>query len=137
MRYLLGLLLAVVLAGCASPAPTAEPMPTPSPTPTAASSPTPSPSPSTSPSPLASPSVTCVSEVVTLPSGGRMADECPSAIVAFGAVAAPLGSIARIHIDPRPFACGNLWPGIASTPVCFGALILSGSAMHGWATFVG
>jgi hypothetical protein len=81
--------------------------------------------------------VTCVSEVVTLPSGGRMADECPSAIVAFGAVAAPLGSIARIHIDPRPFACGNLWPGIASTPVCFGALILSGSAMHGWATFVG
>jgi len=69
--------------------------------------------------------------------GGVLADECPSAIVTFDAVAARLGSIARIRIDPDPFQCGDLWPGVGSPPLCFGPMILPGRAMHGWASFVG
>jgi hypothetical protein len=67
-----------------------------------------------------------------------MADECPTAIIAFEAVAARLGTIARVRIEPGDFDCaGHLWPGVGSPPICFGPLILPGSAMHGWASFVG
>jgi len=57
--------------------------------------------------------------------------------VTFEAVAARLGSIARIRVDPDPFECGDLWPGVGSPPICFGVVILPGLAMHGWASFVG
>lgn len=92
---------------------------------------------SPAPSPAASPSITCVPELVTLPSGPSMPDECPTAIIAFEAVAARLGTLARIRIEPGTFDCADLWPGVGSPPICFGAFILAGSAMHGWASFVG
>jgi hypothetical protein len=76
---------------------------------------------------VASPTVACVSDA-------GIPDECPSAIPAFEAVAAKLGSITRIHIDPGPFVCGQPWP-VPPTPVCFEALFLSGTVMHGWASF--
>ena len=65
-----------------------------------------------------------------------MADECPTAIIAFEAVAARLGTIARVRIEAGDFDCGDLWPGVGSPPICFGPFILPGSAMHGWASFV-
>jgi hypothetical protein len=93
--------------------------------------------PAPTPLPLG-PAVTCVPELVILPSGGSMADECPTAIIAFEGVAARLGTIARVRIEPGDFDCaGHLWPGVGSPPMCFGVLVLPGSAMHGWATFEG
>ena len=67
-----------------------------------------------------------------------MTDECPTAIIAFEAVAARLGTIARVRIEPGYFDCGgDIWPGAGSPPACFGVLRLPGSAMHGWANFEG
>ena len=66
-----------------------------------------------------------------------MADECPSAIVAVEALVARLGPIVRVRIDPGPFECGDLWPGVGTPPACFGPAILPGLAMHGWAAFLG
>lgn len=65
-----------------------------------------------------------------------MTDECPTAIIAFEAIAERLGKIARMRIEPRDFTCGDPWPGV-SYPTCIGVFVLSGSAMHGWASFVG
>jgi hypothetical protein len=69
--------------------------------------------------------------------GGVLADECPTAIVTLKTLAAQLGSIVRIRIDPGPFECGELWPGVGSPPLCFGSAIFPGLTMHGWASFLG
>ena len=66
-----------------------------------------------------------------------MADECPSAVVAVEALVARLGPIVRVQVDRGPFECGDLWPGVGSPPMCYGSLIVRGSTMHGWASFLG
>jgi hypothetical protein len=66
-----------------------------------------------------------------------LADECPSANVAVEALVARLGAIDQIRIDPGPFECGNLWPGVGSPAMCFAVAIFPGLAMHGWASFLG
>ena len=65
-------------------------------------------------------------------------DPCPPAIAAVRAVIEPLGRpIARIVLQPQPFECGDLWPGVGSPAICFGPLVLPGTTMHGWVSFVG
>lgn len=123
-------LAAAILAACApTPSPSVTPSPLVRPTTSA-----PSPAPSTSPP---AETVTCRAETGPLPSG-LAGDPCPSAVAAVRAVVEPLGTpIVRIYIEPGPFFCGDLWPGVGSPPVCFGPLVLPGTRMHGWVIFVG
>jgi hypothetical protein len=130
--------LIVALAACASPAPSPSAQ-TPTATSTPAASATGTPAPVTPPPTATPPAETdvCVPEPMkTVYIGG---DPCPPAIAAARAVVAPLGlPIARIVLQPRPFACGrDLWPGVDSPMVCFGALVISGTTMHGWVSFTG
>jgi hypothetical protein len=84
-----------------------------------------------------SPSIVCISDQ-TDANGRSLADECPSAIAAVEVVVARLGPVAQIRIDPGPFGCGELWPGVGSPIVCFGAAaIFPGLTMHGWVSFLG
>src|SRR5712691_6981434 len=108
-------LLCTLLAGCAAPTPSRTPLA----------------------SPAASPAIACMSEHVDLPSGGPMKNECPTAIVAFEAVAARLGTSARLRIEPSDFACADLWPGVGSARPCMQVMRQPGSEMHGWASFAG
>ncbi len=65
-------------------------------------------------------------------------DPCPPAIAAVRAVVARLGlPVARVVLQPQPFACGDLWPEVGSPTVCFDVLVISGTTMHGWVSFTG
>jgi hypothetical protein len=147
MRQLAALLILVTLSACASPAPTVAPASTQPPAPSVSPSPSPPPSqplqtsPSPPPSPTASPSpsasVSCVPEPAEVAPGGS-GDPCPSALAAVEAVVAPLGlPVSQIRIQPGPFQCGVLWPGVQSPVVCFGPVIVPGASMHGWVAFEG
>lgn len=130
---------AAMLAACApapSPSPTAQPSVAPSPPPSPSPLVTPTPS-IPSPGPAAE-TVTCVPFTGQLPDGLE-GDPCPSAVAAVRAIVEPLGfPIARIYIEPGPFTCGNdLWPGVKSPPVCFGAIVIPGTRMRSWVSFVG
>lgn len=141
MRAVRLLLPGVLLAtsACTSPVPTGTP--TPHSSEAVVATPT---LPGTSSTPtvssVASPSgesITCLAEPGPLPSG-LQGDPCPSAIAAVRVVVASLAMpIARMHVEPGPFHCGDLWPGAGSPIVCFGAMVLPGTWMHGWVTFVG
>lgn len=68
---------------------------------------------------------------------GGSGNPCPSALAAVQAVVAPLGlPMSQIRIQPGPFQCGVLWPGVQSPVVCFGPAIVPGASMHGWVAFV-
>ena len=142
MRRLAALLLLITLAACASPVPTTAPAPTqppppsvtPSPSPLPPTSPSPPPSPTTSPSPSAS--VACIPEPAEIAPGGS-GDPCPSALAAVQAVVAPLGLATRVYIEPGPFPCGGIWPGLHSPQVCFGVIVMPGASMHGWVALAG
>ena len=138
MKAFAAVLVCALAIGCTAPLPPSAPTPSPTPPPASLPSPTQTTSPSTSaaPSAAASPSITCISDQ-TDANGRPLADECPSAIVAVEALVGRLGSLARIRIDPGPFECGNLWPGVGSPPQCFGPVVFPGLAMHGWARFQG
>lgn len=135
--FLPGVLLAI--SACASPVPTGTPTP-PSSAAVVATPTLPAPSPTPSASSVPSPSgqtVTCLPEIAPLPSG-LQGDPCPSAIAAVRVVVASLGlPIARMHIEPGPFLCGDLWPGVGSPIICAGTPVIPGTSMHGWVTFVG
>jgi len=138
MKPFAAVLICALAIGCAAPQPTSAP--TPSSTPPPVSLPTPTPtvvsSASGTPSPVPSPSVNCVSDH-TSASGAPLADECPSAIAAIDVLVARLGPIEQIRIEPGPFDCGDLWPGVGTPPACFGPAIFPGREMHGWAGFLG
>jgi hypothetical protein len=128
--------LILAVAACASPAPSPSAQ-APAATPAASAPGTPPP---VTPPPTATPPTetdACVPEPA--PSPYTLADPCPPAIAAVRAVVAPLGlPIARVVLQPRPFACGpDLWPGVASPAICFGILIIPGMTMHGWVSFTG
>jgi len=129
-------LVGAVLAACAAPVRSPTPPPSQTASPASLATPSPAPSISLSPSAAESPSISCISDQ-TDADGRPLADECPSAIVAVEALVARLGPIAQIRIDPGPFECGDLWPGVGSPAMCFGAAIFPGLAMHGWASFLG
>ena len=136
MKHLVVTILgALLVAACASPRPSPSPA---APTSGATMSPDdirPSPTPTAVATPAET--VLCVPEV--LPSSSPFhGDPCPAAIAAVRAVVQPLGrAIARIVLEPNPFACGNLWPGVGSPAVCFGPMVVPGTWMHGWVRFVG
>ncbi len=128
--------LIVGVAACASPAPSpSAQMPTATPAVSAPGTLAP-----VTPPPTATPPAetdACVPEPMKGVYIGL--DPCPPAIAAVRAVIAPLGlPIARIVLQPQPFACGrDLWPGVGSPMICLGVLVISGTAMHGWVSFTG
>ena len=141
-RQLLGLavgpagaafLLLVVLPILLWPFSANESAATPGPSPTPASTLTAGPS----STPLPTMSVSCAREPGPLPS--FLADDpCPSAILAVQIAAAPVRlPIERIAIEPGPFWCDVVWPGVQSPAACFGVMVRPGQYMHAWATFVG
>ena len=141
VRLILPVLL-LVISACTSPVPTGTP--TPSSTEAALATPTLHPTSPTSPTPsassVASPSgesITCRAYPGPLPSG-LQGDPCPSAVAAIRVLVASIARpIARIHIEPGPFSCGDLWPGVGSPNMCFGPIVIPGTSMHGWVSFVG
>jgi hypothetical protein len=128
--------LVVAVAACASPVPSPAAS---TPTSTPATSATGTPAPVTPPPTATPPAETdaCVAEPMKTVYIGI--DPCPPAIAAVRAVVAPLGlPVARMVLQPRPFACGrDLWPGVESPMVCFGVLVIAGTTMHGWVSFTG
>jgi hypothetical protein len=126
----------LVAAACTSPAPTPSlavetlsPTPTVAPRPSATRSLTPSPSPT--PAPEAD---SCSLD----PTVSWVIDPCPSMITAVHMVVASLDlPIARLVLQPDPFRCGDLWPGVQSPPICFGPFVMPGTQMHGWVSFRG
>lgn len=141
VKLLAVLLFGALLVGCGSPTVTPSSGPTGiltgTPPPTSTTQPS-SATLATSPS-LAAELDTCLPATGTVPSG-LQGDSCPSAIAAVRALVAPLGlPIAAIYLEPGPFPCGpTLWPVPGSPPpVCLGAIIVPGTSMHGWVTFVG
>jgi hypothetical protein len=63
-------------------------------------------------------------------------DPCPGAITAVELAVAPVRlPIERIVIQPGPFYCDVIWPGVRSAPVCFGTLVIPGQYMHAWVSF--
>jgi hypothetical protein len=133
MKHLAAVMVVMaVVVACASPAPS------PIPTASANRSPSGTPPPIT-PSPTATPlteTVLCVPEASATAS--TMVDPCPPAIAAVHNVIAPLGlPIARMVLQPQPFDCGDLWPGVGSPAICYGPFVMPGTTMHGWVSFTG
>jgi hypothetical protein len=65
-------------------------------------------------------------------------DPCPGAILAVELAVAPVRlPIRRVVIEPGPFYCDVLWPGVGSPRVCAGFMVRPGQFMHAWASFVG
>lgn len=64
---------------------------------------------------------------------------CPMAILAVAlAVAGVPMPIERIVVEPGPFYCDVLWPGVQTVPVCRGGYSVSpGQFMHAWVSFQG
>jgi hypothetical protein len=140
MRFVVTLVLGTAMLVACTPTPSPSPTPqssiAPAPSASASSRTTPSPS---APSPsLAAESAICVPFTGELPAGLE-GDPCPSALAAVRAIVEPLGfPMARIYIEPGPFACGNdVWPGVTSPPICYGPIIFPGTTMHGWTAFQG
>ena len=81
--------------------------------------------------------VLCVPE--TLDSSSPFSgDPCPGALTAVQIAVQSTGlTIARIVLQPYGFSCGELWPGVGSPLICYGPMVISGTAMHGWVSFAG
>lgn len=63
-------------------------------------------------------------------------DPCPGAITAVELAVAPVRlPIARIVVEPGPFYCDVLWPGVQSPATCYGVLVLAGQFMHARVSF--
>ena len=101
------------------------------PAPTATSGP---PTPTT---PLPTTTVRCRTEAGSLPPM-LASDPCPDAVFAVTAAVAPVRLPAdSIVIEPGPFYCDVIWPGVGSPPACYGPIVRPGQFMHGWVSFVG
>ena len=44
--------------------------------------------------------------------------------------------IDRIVIEPGPFYCDVIWPGVTTAPACFGTPVIPGQYMHAWVRFL-
>lgn len=111
------------------------------PAPTATAPPTATAAPSTA-SPSAAPSMPAMTVLCTRepwsPGGILASDPCPSAVVAVQLAVAPVRlPIERIVIEPGPFYCDVIWPGVGSPRVCAGYGVRPGQYMHAWASFRG
>ena len=104
----------------------------------AACSPTTSPAPTTQASTGIPPSSAQI-EVSCTPdpqAPGWLTDPCPAATVAVELAVAPVRlPIARVVIEPGPFFCDDLWPGVGSVVPCYGPAVQPGQFMHAWVSF--
>jgi hypothetical protein len=102
----------------------------------AACSPTnPKPSPPATTPPATTIDIACTPERAEVVPALR-GDPCPGAITAVELAVAPVRlPIRQIVIEPGPFYCDDVWPGVGSQPACYGGLVLPGQYMHAWATF--
>jgi hypothetical protein len=98
---------------------------------------TPDPVVTPAPTPVPTTTASCTREAAPLPSA--LADDpCPGAILAVELAVAPVRlPIQRIVIEPGPFYCDVLWPGVGSPSLCYGVMVRPGQFMHAWASFVG
>jgi len=117
-----------------------RPAPNPTTVPTTASglaSPGIIPTPTAAPTPAPTTAVSCTREAGPLPSA-LASDPCPDAVLAVElAVATVRLPIERIVLEPGPFYCDVLWPGVGSPVVCYGVMVRPGQFMHAWASFIG
>jgi len=85
--------------------------------------------------PVATPAIACTPESAEVVPALR-GDPCPGAIVAVELAVAPVRlPIARLVIEPGPFYCDVVWPGVGSPPACYGVLVIPGQYMHAWVAF--
>jgi hypothetical protein len=81
------------------------------------------------------PSVRCTPEPGRLPSM-LSSDPCPAAVAAVEqAVRDVRIPLERIVIEPGPFYCNEIWPGIGSPRFCSMFSIQPGQWMHAWVRF--
>lgn len=81
--------------------------------------------------------IRCTREPGPLPRA-LASDPCPDAIVAVTLAVAPVRlPISRIVIEPGPFYCDVIWPGVGSPRVCYGPFVRPGQFMHAWVSFRG
>ena len=67
-----------------------------------------------------------------------LGDPCPAATVAVELAVAPVRlPVIKVVIEPGPFFCDDVWPGVGSQAPCYGVLVRPGQFMHAWATFAG
>ena len=87
------------------------------------------------PSPAPTPSVDCTAEAAAAAVCARERP-CPAAILAVELAVAPVRlPIQRIVIEPGPFYCDVIWPGVGSPPPCYGPMVRPGQFMHAWVSF--
>lgn len=88
-------------------------------------------------SPGPTPAVLCHEEPGDL-ALGLSKPACPEAILAVQLAVAPVRlPIDRIAIEPGPFFCDVLWPGVQTAAPCRGAFVQPGQFMHAWVSFRG
>jgi hypothetical protein len=81
--------------------------------------------------------VSCTQDSGPLPPA-LATDPCPDAVFAVELAVAPVRlPIERIVIEPGPFYCDVIWPGVGTPRVCAGVSVRPGQFMHAWASFVG
>ena len=86
-------------------------------------------------SPAPTPAVLCEEEPGDL-ALGLSKPACPQAILAVQLAVAPVRlPVVRIVIEPGPFFCDMLWPGVQTVKPCFGAFVQPGQFMHAWVSF--
>lgn len=89
------------------------------------------------PSPGPTAKVRCTEETGPL-APGLDGPACPSAVLAVEIAVAPVRlPIERIVVEPGPFYCDLLWPGVQTAPVCIGYAVQPGQFMHAWVSFAG
>ena len=91
----------------------------------------------TSAAPLPTTTIRCRAEVGSLPPM-LASDPCPDAEFAVAAAVAQVRlPAASTVIEPGPFYCDVIWPGVRSPPACYGPIVRPGQFMHAWVSFVG
>jgi hypothetical protein len=89
------------------------------------------------PSPAPTAAVRCAEEPDPLPPE-LTGLACPWAIPAVELAVAPVRlPIERIVIEPGPFYCDVLWPGVQTPATCYGYAVRPGQFMHAWVRFRG
>lgn len=87
--------------------------------------------------PMPTATVACAEESGPL-APGLSGPACRSAILAVELAVAPVRlPIDRIVIQPGPFFCDVIWPGVQSPSACVGMNVRPGQYMHAWASFAG
>jgi len=102
-----------------------------------ACSPTQSPVPTTLPAtalpPSAAADVSCTPDAQA---PAYLGDPCPAVTVAVELAVAPVRlPIARVVIEPGPFFCEDVWPGVGIVVPCYGPMVQPGQFMHAWVSF--